>query len=54
MQRLLLFSLSVFCAFAYNNGYGRQPFLGWNTWCAVGKLQAQWTQDSHFLLLVAL
>ena len=22
---------------AYNNGYGLKPFLGWQSWCAVGK-----------------
>ena len=24
-------------ASAYNNGYGLKPFLGWQSWCAVGK-----------------
>ena len=26
-----------FTAHAYDNGYGLKPFLGWQSWCAVGK-----------------
>jgi hypothetical protein len=29
--------LSLSCAYAYINGYGQTPFLGWQSWCAIGK-----------------
>jgi len=35
--RLAVFSLLFLCSTAYNNGYGEKPFLGWNTWCAIGQ-----------------
>ena len=25
------------CLLAYDNGLGLKPFLGWQSWCAVGK-----------------
>ena len=36
---LALQLLHVLCprgARAYDNGYGLKPFLGWQSWCAVG------------------
>jgi alpha-galactosidase len=40
-MRLLLASAlvgsSLTSTTAYNNGYGLKPFLGWQSWCAVGK-----------------
>ena len=30
---------AIVCAVnAYDNGYGLKPFLGWQSWCAVGKV----------------
>ena len=42
MVDLRVLVLAVGAAFftpisAYNNGYGLKPFLGWQSWCAVGK-----------------
>ena len=27
------------CLLAYDNGLGLKPFLGWQSWCAVGNAQ---------------
>jgi hypothetical protein len=36
--RTVVLALSVMAqTSAYNNGYGMKPFLGWQSWCAVGK-----------------
>jgi len=34
--KLYLLGLFILITQAYNNGYGQKPFLGWNTWCAIG------------------
>eukprot|EP01047_Picozoa_sp_COSAG01_P049429 COSAG01_NODE_4900_length_4642_cov_34.906229_6_plen_202_part_00 len=34
---LVIFGAFGHTAQAYNNGYGLKPFLGWQSWCAVGK-----------------
>ena len=34
MRSLLLIS-ALSAAVAYNNGVGRKPALGWNTWCTL-------------------
>jgi len=35
--RLVIFSILLLLSQAYNNGFGQKPFLGWNTWCAIGE-----------------
>ena len=35
--RAALLALSAARGAAYDNGYGEKPFLGWQSWCAVGK-----------------
>jgi alpha-galactosidase len=37
MLRLILGVALLASASAYNNGYGLKPFLGWQSWCAIGK-----------------
>ena len=38
VQAVLLLALSaVLSTHAYDNGVGLKPFLGWQSWCAVGK-----------------
>ena len=38
MRALVLLCCSFWTSvLAYNNGYGLKPFLGWQSWCAVGK-----------------
>jgi alpha-galactosidase len=37
MLKLAVFTLLFLFSYAYNNGYGEKPFLGWNTWCAIGE-----------------
>ena len=39
LLRRALVGLALGCATttAYDNGYGLKPFLGWQSWCAVGK-----------------
>jgi alpha-galactosidase len=38
VQAVLLLALSaVLSTHAYSNGVGLKPFLGWQSWCAVGK-----------------
>ena len=34
--KLLLFSSVISLILSYNNGVGRLPFMGWNTWCTDG------------------
>ena len=34
-------------AAAYNNGYGLKPFLGWQSWCAVGKCGTDLCTDAQ-------
>jgi len=43
---------AVFCALflllqGYNNGFGQKPFLGWNTWCAIGECGLDLCTDSQ-------
>jgi len=51
-MRWAAFSLAV-CAsltattIAYNNGYGLKPFLGWQSWCAVGKCGTDLCTDAQ-------
>ena len=36
MLRTVLCLISIHACLAYNNGMGRTPPMGWQTWCSVG------------------
>jgi alpha-galactosidase len=44
---LLFISLLATNSLAYNNGYGKLPFLGWQSWCAVGKCGTDLCTDAQ-------
>lgn len=46
MATLLAVSFALINAvFGYNNGIGRLPFMGWNTWCTSGTCETDVCND---------
>ena len=47
LRGFVVLTIAMGACLAYNNGYGLKPFLGWQSWCAVGKCGTDLCTDAQ-------